>query len=76
MLFIWIVCWGSIADYKVLGLRLGWCRYNAINNFFFFPLCIIYSEFDGVLLDYSRQRATNETVDKLFKLAEVCLFDI
>jgi len=27
-------------------------------------------EFDGVLLDYSRQRATNETVDKLFKLAE------
>ncbi|KAF5468465.1 hypothetical protein F2P56_012614 [Juglans regia] len=27
-------------------------------------------EFDGVLLDYSRQRATLETIDKLFKLAE------
>uniref|UniRef100_A0A2N9GN38 Glucose-6-phosphate isomerase n=1 Tax=Fagus sylvatica TaxID=28930 RepID=A0A2N9GN38_FAGSY len=27
-------------------------------------------EFDGVLFDYSRQRATLETVDKLFKLAE------
>ncbi|XAR61776.1 Glucose-6-phosphate isomerase [Bertholletia excelsa] len=27
-------------------------------------------EFDGILLDYSRQRATLGTVDKLFKLAE------
>lgn len=27
-------------------------------------------EFDGILLDYSRQRATLETIDKLFKLAE------
>ncbi|XP_062158302.1 glucose-6-phosphate isomerase, cytosolic 1 [Alnus glutinosa] len=27
-------------------------------------------EFDGVLLDHSRQRATLETMDKLFKLAE------
>ncbi len=35
-------------------------------------MCIRYSEFDGVLFDYSRQRATLETVDKLFKLAEVC----
>ncbi|GMH05215.1 hypothetical protein Nepgr_007055 [Nepenthes gracilis] len=28
-------------------------------------------EFDGMMLDYSRQRATDETMDKLFKLAEV-----
>ncbi|XP_040996797.1 glucose-6-phosphate isomerase, cytosolic isoform X2 [Juglans microcarpa x Juglans regia] len=28
-------------------------------------------EFDGMLLDYSRQRATLETIDKLFKLAQV-----
>ncbi|KAG7943936.1 hypothetical protein I3843_15G071600 [Carya illinoinensis] len=27
-------------------------------------------EFDGLLLDYSRQRATLETIDKLFKLAD------
>ncbi|GFY86156.1 sugar isomerase (SIS) family protein [Actinidia rufa] len=27
-------------------------------------------EFDGMLLDYSRQRATLETINKLFKLAE------
>ncbi|GAB2287538.1 Glucose-6-phosphate isomerase, cytosolic 1 [Dionaea muscipula] len=27
-------------------------------------------EYDGVLLDYSRQRATLQTLDKLFKLAE------
>ncbi|KAK6278101.1 hypothetical protein POUND7_018424 [Theobroma cacao] len=27
-------------------------------------------EFDGMLLDYSRQRATLETMDKLYKLAE------
>lgn len=28
-------------------------------------------EFDGIILDYSRQRITQETVKKLFKLAEV-----
>eukprot|EP01018_Ginkgo_biloba_P006687 Gb_18195 [translate_table: standard] len=28
-------------------------------------------EFDGIILDYSRQRVTQETVEKLFKLAEV-----
>lgn len=28
------------------------------------------AEFEGVFLDYSRQQATTETVDKLFKLAE------
>jgi len=28
-------------------------------------------EFDGIVLDYSRQRITQETVKKLFKLAEV-----
>uniref|UniRef100_A0A0C9RNU4 Glucose-6-phosphate isomerase n=20 Tax=Euphyllophyta TaxID=78536 RepID=A0A0C9RNU4_9CONI len=28
-------------------------------------------EFDGIILDYSRQRATQETLEKLFKLAEV-----
>jgi hypothetical protein len=28
-------------------------------------------EFEGIYLDYSRQQATTETVDKLFKLAEV-----
>ena len=34
--------------------------------------CIVFcSEFDGLLLDYSRQCATLETMDKLFKLAEV-----
>lgn len=32
---------------------------------------IICSEFDGMLLDYSRQQATHETIDKLFKLATV-----
>lgn len=32
---------------------------------------IICSEFDGLLLDYSRQQATLETIEKLFKLAEV-----
>ena len=30
-------------------------------------------EFEGVFLDYARQQATTETVDKLFKLAEVTL---
>lgn len=28
------------------------------------------TEFDGILLDYSRQRATQDTMQKLFKLAE------
>lgn len=32
---------------------------------------ILYSEFDGIFLDYSRQCATLDTLDKLFKLAEV-----
>lgn len=32
---------------------------------------IICSEYDGILLDYSRQQATLETIGKLFKLAEV-----
>ncbi|GFZ10310.1 sugar isomerase (SIS) family protein [Actinidia rufa] len=37
-------------------------------------LDVFYSEFDGMLLDYSRQLATLETIDKLFKLAEAaCL---
>lgn len=42
-----------------------------INNFVFvgFWICFI-SEFDGILLDYSRQCATVYTVDNLFKLAE------
>ncbi|KAK3030548.1 hypothetical protein RJ639_039578 [Escallonia herrerae] len=29
-------------------------------------------EFDGMLLDFSRQRAAVDTLDKLFKLAELC----
>ena len=28
-------------------------------------------EFEGVYLDYSRQQATTETIDKLFELAKV-----
>lgn len=37
-------------------------------------VCIYsYSEFDGLLLDYSRQCATVETLQKLLKLAEVGL---
>lgn len=41
-------------------------------NFFFVSVFfILHSEFDGVLLDFSRQRATLETMDKLFKLGEV-----
>ncbi|XBI99653.1 hypothetical protein VPH35_019699 [Triticum aestivum] len=28
------------------------------------------AEFEGAFLDYSRQQATTETIDKLFKLAE------
>ncbi|BBG94924.1 DUTP-PYROPHOSPHATASE-LIKE 1 [Prunus dulcis] len=31
---------------------------------------LMTDEFDGILLDYSRQRATPETLEKLFKLAE------
>ncbi|CAL2233347.1 unnamed protein product [Prunus armeniaca] len=31
---------------------------------------LMTNEFDGILLDYSRQRATPETLEKLFKLAE------
>lgn len=34
----------------------------------------MYREFDGILLDYSRQRANLDTLNKLFNLAEVCLF--
>lgn len=36
-------------------------------------LCWVYfcREFDGIALDYSRQRSTLDTMDKLFKLAEV-----
>ena len=30
-----------------------------------------YSEFDGILLDYSRQRIYQDTMEKLFRLAEV-----
>jgi glucose-6-phosphate isomerase len=29
------------------------------------------SEFEGIFLDYSRQQATGETIEKLLKLAEV-----
>jgi len=29
------------------------------------------SEFEGIFLDYSRQQATRETIEKLLKLAEV-----
>ena len=29
------------------------------------------SEYEGIFLDYSRQQATGETIDKLLKLAEV-----
>jgi len=29
------------------------------------------SEYEGVFLDYSRQQATGETIEKLLKLAEV-----
>ena len=32
---------------------------------------VFVSEYDGLLLDYSRQRATLDTIGKLFKLAEV-----
>ena len=67
-----IYCW--LQSFRTKAWLMS--TYCHLKQFFFFSLCIIYSEFDGVLLDYSRQRATNETVDKLFKLAEVCLFDI
>jgi hypothetical protein len=29
------------------------------------------SEYEGIFLDYSRQQATGETIEKLLKLAEV-----
>lgn len=32
---------------------------------------LLIREFDGLLLDYSRQRATVETMDKLLNLAKV-----
>ena len=32
---------------------------------------VFVSGYDGLLLDYSRQRATLDTIGKLFKLAEV-----
>lgn len=35
--------------------------------------CVVHSEFDGIVLDYSRQQATVHTVDKLYNLAEVKL---
>lgn len=34
-------------------------------------ICIMGSEFDGILLDYSRQCATLDTLNKLKNLAEV-----
>lgn len=39
--------------------------------FSYFCIFFLHSEFDGILLDYSRQQATLETKEKLFKLAEV-----
>ena len=33
--------------------------------------CVVHSEFDGIMVDYSRQQATVDTVDKLYNLAEV-----
>ncbi|KAK1323425.1 Glucose-6-phosphate isomerase, cytosolic [Acorus calamus] len=32
---------------------------------------MLYREFDGLVLDYSRQNARRDTVEKLFKLAEI-----
>jgi hypothetical protein len=32
---------------------------------------LVLSEFEGIFLDYSRQQATGETMEKLLKLAEV-----
>lgn len=40
---------------------------------FLFCWVLIFSDFDGLFLDYSRQCATAETMDKLFKLAEVTM---
>jgi hypothetical protein len=34
-------------------------------------VALVGREFEGVYLDFARQQATTETVDKLFKLAEV-----
>lgn len=35
---------------------------------------MLFSEFDDILLDYARQQATPETIQKLFELAEVGSF--
>lgn len=53
------------SDGKILMDRLG--RERALMYMF------LNREFDDILLDYSRQRATLDTIDKLLKLAEVSL---
>ncbi|KAF8409951.1 hypothetical protein HHK36_002470 [Tetracentron sinense] len=45
--------------YRILLVLCSCCRWYTFS-----------SEFDGLLLDYSRQCATQETIEKLFKLAE------
>jgi hypothetical protein len=36
-------------------------------------LFMMSREYDGVVVDFSRQRVTNETLAKLFALAKVCI---
>lgn len=43
----------------------------AVTCVYLFLITISYSDFDGVLLDYSRQRANFDTLNKLHNLAKV-----
>ncbi|KAJ9166100.1 hypothetical protein P3X46_020894 [Hevea brasiliensis] len=71
------VCFSSsfpyLSHFDITVKRLGNYQRIGARRFFFSPPnagSIVHSEFDGIVLDYSRQQATVDTVDKLYNLAE------
>lgn len=75
LLFIHIFSLLFLNYFKIIIFLVVYKRMCILKKKNLFPIaflvCFLIREFEGLLLDYSRQRATVETMDKLLNLAKV-----